>query len=74
MIDLCGLDINQKGRIYKVDIDDKKRLLEIGFIKGREIEKLFESFNKSVCGFKINGTIIGLRKSECRKIIVEIGG
>ena len=48
----------------------KKRLLDIGFIKGSIVKLILES--KSMRAYSIKGTIIALRKDDTSLIEVEV--
>ena len=52
-----------------------RRFLDIGIIKGTEIERLFDSPFGDPTAYLIKNSVIALRKSESDKIFVaDIGG
>ncbi len=73
MIDLYELEVNKVAKVCDIKVEDKKRLLEIGFVINKPIIKIHESFNKDMSLFKINGMMIGLRAGDCKSIFVEVG-
>ncbi len=63
------------GEIVKIDEIDSthpssRRIIEIGFTPGQEIELLSTSFFNDPLAFAIRGTVIAIRKNEadCIKI------
>ncbi len=73
MVSLLELKINENAIIKKIDIDNNKRLLGLGFVNGISILKKFESFDKKMYAFEINGSVICIRKNVCKNIFVEVG-
>ena len=69
---LNELDINKKGIIKNVLATDniRRRLMDIGFNKGVEIEPILEG--KSMRAYKVKGSIIAVRKEDTSKIEVDI--
>lgn len=71
-MNLYSLKINEKATISNINIhgDERKRLFDLGFIPGEDIEKVFLSvFNNPVC-YKIKGVLIALRNEDAIKIEV----
>ncbi len=68
---LNDLSIGQRAKIIKVDAnkDIKRRLLDMGFVKGTIVEKVLVS--SSMVAYYIKGTVIALRKSDTKNIMVE---
>lgn len=70
---LDELKPGEKAVILEMSInaDMGKRLMDLGFISGEEIE----FFSKSILGdpkaFLIKGAVVALRKNDCRKIKVK---
>ncbi len=65
----CKKNINMQITKIKIEANMRERLKELGFIEGASIKFLYK-FNTSFA-FKIKNTIIGLRKEDAEKIIVE---
>lgn len=66
------LKINEEGII--VDILDsplKRRLMDIGFIRGVKVKLILKNFGDNMRAYKIKGTVIALRKSDTENIFVE---
>lgn len=71
-MNLYSLKINEKATISNINIhgDERKRLFDLGFIPGEDIEKVFLSvFNNPVC-YKIKDVLIALRNEDAIKIEV----
>ncbi len=73
IVNLKDIKIGQSVSINKIDIENKKRLLELGFVENKKIKKEYESIDKKMIGIKIDGQIIGLRSSMCENIYVKVG-
>ncbi len=70
---LSEAELNVQYILSDILIEDKTRLLELGFIPDRPIKKVYESFDKKMAAIEVNrdsGVVISLRKSVCDKIIV----
>jgi len=71
------LDLLPIGRVGKVkhlnaDKNVKRRLLDLGLIKGTEVEALQKSPAGDPIAYYIRGTVIALRLKEAAKVVVEI--
>ena len=71
---LHGLNIGEKGKIFSLNEEEsmKRRLLDIGFIPGTEIECILKSPWKDPIAYFIRGTLIALRISNAKNILVEV--
>ncbi len=69
---LNDLKIGEEGLIKKVITKKniKKRLMDIGFIKGVRVKPIL--MNRSMTVYKIKGTVIGIRKDDTLDIEVEV--
>ena len=67
------LKFGEKVLIRNVDSShpSSRRILEIGFTPGQEIELINSSLFKDPLAFSIRGTLIALRRSEADCIKVE---
>ena len=72
-MNLSELKISEKGIIKSVECDEniKRRLLDLGLIKGTIIEPIFVSPIGDPKAFSVRGTIIAIRKKETNKIFLE---
>ena len=63
--------------VYVTEIEDcemKRRLLDLGFVKGSRVIPVLDSPGKGMRAYLIKGCKIALRNTESRHIIVEKGG
>lgn len=69
---LNNLKIGEEGIIQKVSADKniKKRLMDIGFIKGVKVIPILK--NKSMTAYKIKGTVISIRNEDTKDIEVYL--
>ena len=58
------LDIKIFGKV-------KRRVLDLGFIRGTKIEVVLKSPSSNITAYHVRGTLIALRTKETSKIIVE---
>ncbi|GBD89523.1 feoA domain protein [bacterium BMS3Abin04] len=67
------LKTGEKGIIQEVDFSSpsSKRILEFGFTPGQEIELVNVSAFDDPLAFSVRGTLIAIRKSEARSIILS---
>lgn len=70
---LNDLKIGDKAKIVLVDANKniKRRLLDMGLVKGALIEKVLVSPAGDMVAYYIKNTVIAIRKSDTEKIIVE---
>jgi ferrous iron transport protein A len=66
----------KRGEKVKIDsIDDKhpssRRIIEIGFTPGQEIELVNKSIFNDPLAFSVRGTVIAIRKNEAECIKVS---
>ncbi len=69
-MNLKELKIGETVTVKSVDIDNKKRLFELGVVPNKVIKKEYESIDRKMIAIKVDGTIICLRDSLCKKIFV----
>ncbi len=72
-MNLCDLKINDSAIIKNINLKGikKRRLNDLGFINGEEVEKVFTSIFKNPCCYKIKNTFIALRNEDACSIEVE---
>lgn len=70
---LDRIGLNDKVFITKVKGEDlmKRRLLDLGFIPGREVECVLVSFAHDPKAYQVNGNVIALRGVDAKKIEVK---
>ena len=70
---LDELKLNEKAIIKKVECQGniKRRLLDLGFIKGTEITPILISPSKDPRAFYIRGSTIALRKEDAKNVLVK---
>lgn len=73
IISLKEMQPGQKARIKKILSSGsmRRRLLDIGLIKGTKIECVGKSPAGDPLAFYIRGAVIAIREEDCRNIIVE---
>lgn len=66
------LDLGEKVTIKEIDLThpSSRRILEIGFTPGQEIQLINKSFFNDPLAFSIRGTLIAIRRNEadCIKV------
>lgn len=70
---LDEIQLNEKAIIKKVECQGniKRRLLDLGFIKGTEITPILISPSKDPRAFYIRGSTIALRKEDAKNVLVK---
>ena len=67
---LNQLPLNKSGKINKIECDEgiKRRLLDMGLVKGTEITPILISPSGDPRAFLVRGTIIAIRKEDAKNI------
>ncbi len=67
------LDINKKGIVTKINSIGimRRRLMDIGIVKGTTIECVLQSPSKNPKAYLIKGSIIALRNDDAKQIEVK---
>ena len=75
-IKLSDLPLNKTGEIIKIERECKNinRLIDLGICVKSRICPEFKSPFGEPTAYRINNTLIALRKSDCDKIIVKADG
>lgn len=72
---LSSLGIGQKAEIMGISSDcrgeQRRRLMDLGFIPGSEIVALIKSASGDPVGYRIKETTIGIRKSQADMIFIR---
>ena len=70
---LSQLPLNKNGRIVKSECDEgiKRRLLDMGLVKGTEIMPILISPSGDPRAFLVRGTIIAIRKEDAKNIKIK---
>ena len=73
MISLNELKINEEGIIIKVNTNKniKRRLMDIGFVKGEKVKLILKNFGDNMRAYKIKNTIMALRLKDTKNIFIE---
>lgn len=72
IINLSQLPLNQNGKIEKINCDEsiKRRLLDLGLVKGTNIVPVLISPSGDPRAFSVRGSIIAIRKEDTENIKV----
>ena len=67
---LNQLPLNKSGKINKIECGEgiKRRLLDMGLVKGTEITPILISPSGDPRAFLVRGTIIAIRKEDAKDI------
>ena len=70
---LNQLPLNKSGRINKIECGEgiKRRLLDMGLVKGTEITPILISPSGDPRAFLVRGTIIAIRKDDAKHIKIK---
>lgn len=73
-ITLDNLNINKYATIYSLNCNGnlRRRLLDLGLIKGTCIKALFKSPTGNPIAYEVRGTIIALRKEDSKLINIMV--
>ncbi len=71
---LNQLPLNKSGKINKIECDGgiKRRLLDMGLVKGTEIMPILISPSGDPRAFLVRGTIIAIREEDAKNIKINI--
>ncbi len=70
-ISLDKVKFGEMSVVTEIDINNF-RLYDIGIVRGSVITPLFKSMFGDTVAFRIKGSIIALRKDDCKKIKVKL--
>ena len=70
---LNQLALNKNGKIYKIECNEgiKRRLLDMGLVKGTNIVPILVSPSGDPRAFLVRGTIIAIRKDDAKHIKIK---
>lgn len=70
---LSQLPLNENGKIDKIECDEgiKRRLLDMGLVKGTNIVPILVSPSEDPRAFLVRGTIIAIRKEDAKDIKIK---
>ncbi len=73
MKSLNDLKINEEGIIVKVDTNQniKRRLMDIGFVKGERVKLILKNFGDNMRAYKIKNTVMALRVNDTKNILIR---
>ena len=71
---LNNLNSGESARIYSLNTAEslKKRLMDMGFIKGAGIECLFSSKGDEISAYLVRDTVIALRREDAMGIVTVV--
>ena len=71
---LSQLPLNKYGYIKELKCDGniRRRLLDLGLVKGTKIAPVLVSPSKDPRAFFVRGSIIAIRKEDAEKVYIEI--
>ena len=71
---LSQLPLNKNGRIDKIECDEgiKRRLLDMGLVKGTNIVPILVSPSGDPRAFLVRGTIIAIREDDAKNIKIKM--
>ena len=71
---LNQLPLNKSRKINKIECDEgiKRRLLDMGLVKGTEITPILISPSGDPRAFLVRGTIIAIRKDDAKNIKIKM--
>ena len=71
---LNQLPLNKSGKINKIECGEgiKRRLLDMGLVKGTEITTILISPSGDPRAFLVRGTIIAIREEDAKNIKINI--
>lgn len=74
IINLNQLPLNKNGIIETIKCEGniKRRLLDLGLVKGTNIKPVLISPSKDPRAFEVRGTIIAIRKEDARNIEIQM--
>lgn len=74
IINLSQLPLNKKGTVQELKCDGniRRRLLDMGLVKGTNIVPVLVSPSKDPRAFEVRGSIIAIRKEDAENIQVNI--
>lgn len=73
VIDLNKLSLNEIGIIKQVECEGniKRRLLDMGLVKGTKIVPVLVSPSKDPRAFEVRGSVIAIRSEDAANIKIE---
>lgn len=71
---LSQLPLNQNGKIEKIECNEgiKRRLLDLGLVKGTNIVPILVSPSGDPRAFLVRGTIIAIREDDAKNIKIKM--
>lgn len=74
VVNLSDLPLNESGFINNVNCDEniKRRLLDLGLVKGTSIVPVLVSPSKDPRAFEVRGSIIAIRREDADNIEVIV--
>ena len=75
VVNLSQLPLNKYGYIQELKCDGniRRRLLDLGLVKGTKITPVLVSPSKDPRAFFVRGSIIAIRKEDAEKVEIDFG-
>ena len=72
-INLAQLPLNKDAKIERLICNGniKRRLLDLGLVKGTDIVPVLVSPSNDPRAFQVRGSIIAMRKKEAKNIVIQ---
>ena len=74
MMKLNEIEINKTCKIVRINCKDdiKRRLLDLGLIKGTKIKPVFISPSGDPTAYEVRGSLIAIRKNDAKLIKITL--
>lgn len=71
---LNNTKVGQLSKVYKINKESllKRRLLDIGFTTGTEVETVLSNFGGNLVAYMVRGALIAIRDEDAGHILVEV--
>ena len=71
MLNLNGLAVGEKGRVKYAAGSLKKRLYDLGFTAGAEVECLLAAPGRGMRAYRVRRAVIALRRHDAAQVWME---
>lgn len=73
LLNLATLPLHQRGQIEEITCEgnSRRRLLDLGLVKGTWIIPVLVSPSKDPRAFSVRGTVIAIREEDAKKIKIR---
>lgn len=72
-VPLSSLPIGQKAQVYDLlsDGSERRRMLDLGLVKGTQIEAVQKSPSGDPVAYYIRGAVIALRSEDAKSVLIN---